>query len=60
MACPEPCNKFPFSAFTVALSLAFKGEWLDLAYGISGIWVLSPKLLFQKCFVKEKDNASFS
>jgi hypothetical protein len=37
----------PFSAFTVPLYLAFRGGWPDLTYGISGVWALSPKLLFQ-------------
>jgi hypothetical protein len=32
-ACPEPCNKVPFSAFTTPLYLAFRGGWQDLAYG---------------------------
>jgi hypothetical protein len=46
-ACPEPCNKPPFSAFTRPLYLAFKGGWPGLAYEISGIWVLGPKLWSQ-------------
>jgi hypothetical protein len=29
------------------LYLAFRGGWLDLARGISGMWALDPKLLFQ-------------
>jgi hypothetical protein len=43
MVCPEPCNKPPFSAFTIspfAPYLAFRGGWPDLAYGIAGVWVL--------------------
>jgi hypothetical protein len=28
------------------LYLAFRGRWLDLAYEISGVWVLGPKLQF--------------
>jgi hypothetical protein len=47
MAYPEPCNKSPFSAFTMTLCLAFRGEWPDLAFGISGVWALDPKLWFQ-------------
>jgi hypothetical protein len=29
--CPEPCNKPPFSAFTMPLYLVFRGGWPDLA-----------------------------
>jgi hypothetical protein len=47
MACPKLCNK-SFSAFTMLLDLVFRGGWLDLAYGISGVWVLGPKLQFQR------------
>jgi hypothetical protein len=47
MACPKPCNKSPFSAFTMPLYLVFRGRWPDLAYGISGVWALGPKLIFQ-------------
>jgi hypothetical protein len=47
-ACPEPCNKPPFSAFTGPLYLAFKGEWLDLAYRISGFWAVGSNLQFQR------------
>jgi hypothetical protein len=46
-ACPESCNKPPFSAFTMPLYLAFRSRWPDLAYGISGVWALGPKLQFQ-------------
>jgi hypothetical protein len=28
------------------LYLAFRGRWPDLAYGISGVWALGPKLKF--------------
>jgi hypothetical protein len=45
---PELCNKFSFSAFTMPLYLAFKGGWLDLVYGISGVWALGPQCQFQK------------
>jgi hypothetical protein len=45
-ACPKLCNKPPFSAFTMPLYMAFRGRWPDLAYGISGVWVLGPKLHF--------------
>jgi hypothetical protein len=38
------CNKPSFSALTMPLFLAFRGRWPDLAYGISGIWALGPKL----------------
>jgi hypothetical protein len=44
MACPKPCNKCPFSAFTKPLYLVFRGRWPNLAYGISGVWALGPKL----------------
>jgi hypothetical protein len=43
---PEPCNKPPFSVFTMPLYLVFRGRRLDLAYGISGVWALGPKLQF--------------
>jgi hypothetical protein len=43
--CPKLCNKSAFSAFTMALYLAFRGKWL--AYGISEVWALGPKLQFQ-------------
>jgi hypothetical protein len=29
------------------LYFAFKGRWPDLAYGITGVWTLDPKLQFQ-------------
>jgi hypothetical protein len=45
-ASPELCDKPSFSAFTMPLYLVFRGGWLDLAYGISGVWALGPKLLF--------------
>jgi ethanolamine transporter EutH len=51
MACPEQCSK-PFSAFTIPFYLAFSGGWLDLAYKISGVLVLGPKLQFQEYFQK--------
>jgi hypothetical protein len=35
-----------FSAFTMLLYLAFRSRWLDLTHGISGVWVLGPKLKF--------------
>jgi hypothetical protein len=38
--CTKPCNQSPFFAFTMPLYLAFRGGWLDLAYGISGVWAL--------------------
>jgi hypothetical protein len=44
MACPEPGNKSPFSAFTMVLYLGFKDGWPDLAYGISVVWALDPNL----------------
>jgi hypothetical protein len=45
-ACLELCNKLPFSTFTMPLYLAFRGGWLDLARGISGVWALGSKLQF--------------
>jgi hypothetical protein len=46
--CPEPYHKPPFSAaFTRPLDWGFRDEWPDLAYGISGVWALGPKLWFQ-------------
>jgi hypothetical protein len=36
--------------------LAFRGGWLDLAYTISGIWALGPKLQFQKYRMEVEDN----
>jgi hypothetical protein len=45
---PEPCNKPPFSAFTRSLYLALRDRWLDLAYGISGVWTLGPKHRFHQ------------
>jgi hypothetical protein len=44
----KPCNKPPFSVFTRPLYLAFRGKWSDLAYGISGVWALGPKLQLQE------------
>jgi hypothetical protein len=38
MACLEVCNKSPFSAFTMPLYLVFGDGWLNLAYGVSGVW----------------------
>jgi hypothetical protein len=46
-ACPELCNTSPFSAFTMPLYLVFRGRLPELPYGISGVWVLGPKLQFQ-------------
>jgi hypothetical protein len=31
------------NTFTKPLYLVFMGRWLDLAYGISGLWALGPK-----------------
>jgi hypothetical protein len=45
--CPESRNKPPFSAFTRPLYSVFRGGWSDLAWGLSGVWVLGPKLWFQ-------------
>jgi hypothetical protein len=44
--CPKLCNKPPFSAFTRPLYLAFRGGWLGLAYGISGVWALGFNTLY--------------
>jgi hypothetical protein len=46
MACPELCNKPPFSAFTRPLHLVSRDGWPDLACGISGDQALDPKLRF--------------
>jgi hypothetical protein len=48
MACLDPCNKSPFSTFTILLYLALSDGWPGLAYGLSGVWTLGPKLWFQK------------
>jgi hypothetical protein len=45
-ACPDSCNKPPFSAFTLPLYVVFRGRWPDLAHGVSGAWALGPKLWF--------------
>jgi hypothetical protein len=45
--CLEPCKKSPFSSFAMPLHLAFRGRWPDLAYGLSRVWALGPKLQFQ-------------
>jgi hypothetical protein len=42
----RPCIKPPFSAFTMLLYLAFRGQWPDLAYGTSGVWALGPNSSF--------------
>jgi hypothetical protein len=54
-SCPEPCNKKPsFSAH-----LTFRGWWSDLVvYGISGVWVLGPKIWFQ--FDSVSNNSPFN
>jgi hypothetical protein len=45
MVCPESCNKFSFSTFTMSFYLASKGKWLDLAGGIPGVWAWDSKLV---------------
>jgi hypothetical protein len=44
--CPQPYHKLPFSAFAKALYLGFRGKWLDLTYGNSGVLALGPKFPF--------------
>jgi hypothetical protein len=48
MACPELCNKFPFSIFTIPFYLSFRGRWPELACGISGgrPWVQNSSLIY--------------
>jgi hypothetical protein len=48
IACPELCSKPPSSVFTMSLYLVFRGRWLDLAYEISGVCALGPKLQFHE------------
>jgi hypothetical protein len=43
--CPQPCNKSPFSVFTMPLSLAYRDKWVEPVYGIPGVWALGPKLV---------------
>jgi hypothetical protein len=38
------CVLSPLSVFTRPRYLVFRGGWPDLAYGISGVWALGPKL----------------
>jgi hypothetical protein len=38
--CPQLWNTSPCSAFTMPLYLVFGGRWMDLAYGILGVWAL--------------------
>jgi hypothetical protein len=46
---PSHVKNLLSSAFTMTLYLAFRGRWLNLAYGISGVWALDPKLQFHTC-----------
>jgi hypothetical protein len=49
---PQPCNKPPFSTFNKPLYLAFRGGWLDLAHGLSGVWTFGPKFQFHHPLVR--------
>jgi hypothetical protein len=46
-ACPGLGNKPPFSALHRISYLVFKGEWMDLACTIPGVWALELKLQSQ-------------
>jgi hypothetical protein len=54
IACPELDNKPLFSAFIMSVYLAFRHRWPDLAYRISGVCVLGPKLRFHYGSFKQK------